>query len=144
MEDAALAGTNAMHPSSDNLSGFSTIAGRHMDDKDSYTNDNYDSKATLVGSGEGRLKPSNTYSPPSLHTPARRVHTTAQQGSTMPGDGSEVRVDENGHLHGPSTHEVPFRDRVAGVAQITRGALLGKPELKEHGEAILEGKATNS
>ncbi|KAJ7741271.1 hypothetical protein B0H16DRAFT_1565143 [Mycena metata] len=37
---------------------------------------------------------------------------------------------------------VPFKDRVIGVAKKTRGTLLAKPELKEHGEKILQGQAT--
>ncbi|KAJ7078661.1 hypothetical protein C8R44DRAFT_825199 [Mycena epipterygia] len=37
---------------------------------------------------------------------------------------------------------VPFKERVIGVAKKTRGTLLGKPELKEHGEKILQGEAT--
>ncbi|KAJ7274236.1 hypothetical protein C8J57DRAFT_1314989 [Mycena rebaudengoi] len=37
---------------------------------------------------------------------------------------------------------VPFKDQVIGVAKKTRGTLLGKPELKEHGEKILQGEAT--
>ncbi|KAJ7643873.1 hypothetical protein FB45DRAFT_1052734 [Roridomyces roridus] len=37
---------------------------------------------------------------------------------------------------------VPFKDRVIGVAKKTRGTLLAKPELKEHGEKILQGEAS--
>ncbi|KAJ7451638.1 hypothetical protein FB451DRAFT_1409726 [Mycena latifolia] len=37
---------------------------------------------------------------------------------------------------------VPFKERVIGVAKKTRGTLLGKPELKEHGEKILQGEAS--
>ncbi|KAJ7263177.1 hypothetical protein B0H12DRAFT_1103587 [Mycena haematopus] len=37
---------------------------------------------------------------------------------------------------------VPFKERVIGVAKKTRGTLLGKPELKEHGQKILEGEAS--
>ncbi|KAJ7143505.1 hypothetical protein C8R43DRAFT_1014434 [Mycena crocata] len=38
--------------------------------------------------------------------------------------------------------QLPFKDRVIGVAKKTRGTLLAKPELKEHGEKILQGEAT--
>ncbi|KAJ6549505.1 hypothetical protein B0H10DRAFT_2437529 [Mycena sp. CBHHK59/15] len=37
---------------------------------------------------------------------------------------------------------VPFKERVIGVAKKTRGTLLGKPELKEQGEKILQGEAS--
>ncbi|KAF7314581.1 hypothetical protein MKEN_00931500 [Mycena kentingensis (nom. inval.)] len=37
---------------------------------------------------------------------------------------------------------VPFKERVIGVAKKTRGTLLAKPELKEHGEKILQGEAS--
>ncbi|KAJ7069523.1 hypothetical protein C8F01DRAFT_1113034 [Mycena amicta] len=37
---------------------------------------------------------------------------------------------------------VPFKERVIGVAKKTRGTLLSKPELKEHGEKILQGEAS--
>lgn len=36
-------------------------------------------------------------------------------GSTQPGDGSEVRRTDG--------HEVPFKERVVGVAQVTRGTV---------------------
>ncbi|KAJ7213851.1 hypothetical protein GGX14DRAFT_563429 [Mycena pura] len=42
----------------------------------------------------------------------------------------------------PGPPIVPFKDRVIGVAKKTRGTLLSKPELKEHGEKILQGEAT--
>ncbi|KAJ6504588.1 hypothetical protein C8R47DRAFT_151969 [Mycena vitilis] len=37
---------------------------------------------------------------------------------------------------------VPFKERVIGVAKKTRGTLLAKPELKEHGEKILQGESS--
>ncbi|KAF7348301.1 hypothetical protein MSAN_01783800 [Mycena sanguinolenta] len=37
---------------------------------------------------------------------------------------------------------VPFKERVIGVAKKTRGTLLSKPELKEHGQKILQGEAS--
>ncbi|KAF8895630.1 hypothetical protein BD779DRAFT_1500621 [Infundibulicybe gibba] len=72
-----------------------------------------------------------------------RSEVATQQASTQPGDGSEVRA---GHGHDPhhdnGATKVPFKERVIGVAQVTRGTLLGKPNLKEHGEMILEGQAS--
>ncbi|KAJ4465837.1 hypothetical protein C8J55DRAFT_527999 [Lentinula edodes] len=38
--------------------------------------------------------------------------------------------------------EVPFKERVIGVAKKTRGTILNKPEVKEHGEQILQGSAS--
>ncbi|KAG6872423.1 hypothetical protein C0995_009820 [Termitomyces sp. Mi166 len=42
--------------------------------------------------------------------PATRSNTLPQQASTSPGDGSEVHANQ-----------VPFKERVIGVAKITRG-----------------------
>ncbi|KAF5340771.1 hypothetical protein D9611_007501 [Ephemerocybe angulata] len=53
-------------------------------------------------------------------------------------------MDATGKPSGPTQHAVPFKERVVGVAQKTRGTLLGKPELKEHGEAILQGRTTHA
>ncbi|KAF5315371.1 hypothetical protein D9619_007116 [Psilocybe cf. subviscida] len=85
---------------------------------------------------------------PSEVVEPRKVHDVAQQGSTQPGDGSTVH--EDGHLHhndtatGARTQEkVPFKEQVIGVAQKTRGTLLGKPDLKDHGEQILRGETTH-
>ncbi|TFK40765.1 hypothetical protein BDQ12DRAFT_721382 [Crucibulum laeve] len=61
-----------------------------------------------------------------------RSDTVPQQGSTQPGDGSEVHA-------GP---QVPFKEQVIGISQKTRGTITGNKGLKEHGEAILEGKAS--
>ncbi|KAG5722078.1 hypothetical protein E4T56_gene15847 [Termitomyces sp. T112] len=65
--------------------------------------------------------------------PATRSDTLPQQASTSPGDGSEVHANIN---------QVPFKERVIGVAKITRGTVLRKPDLKQEGEAILEGQTT--
>ncbi|KAJ7673532.1 hypothetical protein B0H17DRAFT_1208348 [Mycena rosella] len=61
-------------------------------------------------------------------------------------------VQEHGQIEEPNTAPtsqdsaqppiVPFKERVIGVAKKTRGTLLGKPELKEHGEKILQGEAS--
>ncbi|KAJ2916120.1 hypothetical protein MD484_g4269, partial [Candolleomyces efflorescens] len=83
--------------------------------------------------------PVNTFAPPSssLDQPREPVDDIPQQASTQPGDGTEV------HQTATGTANVPFKERVIGVAQKTRGTLLGKPELKEHGQAILEGRTTH-
>ncbi|KAF9556726.1 hypothetical protein CPC08DRAFT_765027 [Agrocybe pediades] len=76
-----------------------------------------------------------------------KVDTLPQQGSTQPGDGKEVHTD--GQFTADSNaatgqhQKVPFKEQVIGVAQKTRGTLLNKPELKEHGEQILEGVTTH-
>ncbi|PPQ92868.1 hypothetical protein CVT25_004356 [Psilocybe cyanescens] len=70
--------------------------------------------------------------PSKIATPTK-VNTAPQQGSTSPGDGKEVGT------HGTSrTEQVPFKERVIGVAQLT-----GNQGLKEHGEKILEGVTTH-
>ncbi|KAF5340770.1 hypothetical protein D9611_007500 [Ephemerocybe angulata] len=79
----------------------------------------------------------HTYPPPNpnghmMGVPDDQI-VKQQQASTNPGDGSTVQ-----------SHNVPFKERVVGVAQKTRGTLLGKPDLKEHGKAILEGRTTHA
>ncbi|RXW22873.1 hypothetical protein EST38_g2970 [Candolleomyces aberdarensis] len=83
--------------------------------------------------------PVNTFAPPSSNfdQPREPIDTAPQQASTQPGDGTEV------HHTATGTTTVPFKERVVGVAQKTRGTLLGKPELKEHGQAILDGRTTH-
>ncbi|RDB14665.1 hypothetical protein Hypma_016342 [Hypsizygus marmoreus] len=77
-----------------------------------------------------------------------RSDTPPQQGATQPGDGSEVHVRQpaTNIVEVPSDQtgapKVPFKEQVIGVAKKTRGTLLGKPDVKEQGEMILEGKAT--
>jgi len=88
-----------------------------------------------------------THNPPTLLpsdvASPTRSNTLPQQGSTQPGDGDQVHFDTN-----PSDttqpKRVPFKEKVIGVAKKTRGTLLGKPELKEHGEMILEGQVTHN
>ncbi|KAJ7601206.1 hypothetical protein C8J56DRAFT_1157423 [Mycena floridula] len=41
---------------------------------------------------------------------------------------------------GAHPDQVPFKDRVIGAAQKTRGTLLGKPDLKAHGQQIIDGE----
>lgn len=97
---------------------------------------------------------------PSFRTARQtRSNTLHQQAMTQPGVGSAV----HGPAHNPAnptlgkkrTHDgtevievpaaakVPFTEQVIGYAQKTRGTLLRKPELKEHGEKILEGQITS-
>ncbi|TEB30682.1 hypothetical protein FA13DRAFT_1733541 [Coprinellus micaceus] len=94
---------------------------------------------------DNKLEPNRRYPPPSELINGRTgvADEVPQQGSTQPGDGSEIRRTDDA-LQGPSSHEVPFKERVVGVAQVTRGTLLGKPDLKEHGEAILDGRTTHA
>ncbi|THV02984.1 hypothetical protein K435DRAFT_962655 [Dendrothele bispora CBS 962.96] len=72
-----------------------------------------------------------------------RSTTEPQQGATQPGTGSKVHVEPDGTkvVEVPAPH-VPFKEQVIGYAKKTRGTVLNNPETKEHGEAILEGKAT--
>ena len=90
-----------------------------------------------------RNLPSETVSP-------TQVDEAPQQASTQPGDGTEVPVQGS---------KPGFKEQVIGYAQVrlfstmcrflylrpssqkTRGATLGKQELKEHGEAVLQGQA---
>ncbi|KAF8967180.1 hypothetical protein BDZ97DRAFT_1805554, partial [Flammula alnicola] len=90
---------------------------------------------------------SNNPDMPSHSVAPTKVDTLPQQGSTSPGDGSEVHTD--GHMHQQNraseatpqqTENVPFKERVIGVAQKTRGTIFGDAELKQHGEDILEGR----
>ncbi|KAF9464104.1 hypothetical protein BDZ94DRAFT_1308127 [Collybia nuda] len=80
-----------------------------------------------------------------------RSDTAPQQASTQPGDGHEIHTGKHAgkqpegvnvvEVPAQTTEKVPFKEQVIGVAKKTRGTLLGKPELKQHGEMILEGKA---
>ncbi|CAK5270483.1 unnamed protein product [Mycena citricolor] len=58
------------------------------------------------------------------------------------GPGIEQQQEQNVEYVQQEPHVVPFKERVIGVAKKTRGTLLAKPELKEHGEKILQGEAT--
>ncbi|TRM63879.1 hypothetical protein BD626DRAFT_493026 [Schizophyllum amplum] len=57
-----------------------------------------------------------------------RTNSVPQQGSTQPGDGSEVH------------EKVPFKEQVIAAAKKTRGTVLGKEELKQEGQEILNGE----
>ncbi|PPQ75817.1 hypothetical protein CVT24_002679 [Panaeolus cyanescens] len=87
---------------------------------------------------------------PSKSVEPTRVDTPRQQASTEPNDGSRVHfgernLQENRNQTTAERQEqgVPFKEQVIGYAQKTRGTLLGKPELKEHGQQILEGQLTH-
>ncbi|TFL07794.1 hypothetical protein BDV98DRAFT_588247 [Pterulicium gracile] len=69
---------------------------------------------------------------PSEVVAPQRTDSIPQQGSTQPGDGSE--------LHGEP--KLSFAERTIAAAQITRGTLLGQESVKKHGEKILEGTAS--
>jgi len=68
---------------------------------------------------------------PSEVAPPTRVDEEPQQAATGPGTGSEVHVQSG----------TSFGEKVLGYAKKSRGTVLGKPELKERGQEILEGKA---
>ncbi|PPQ73484.1 hypothetical protein CVT26_010186 [Gymnopilus dilepis] len=98
---------------------------------------------------EGPIADPQTYQPsqptnpslPSEQVKPTRVDTLPQQAATQPGDGSEVHeqsraADSNRPAQG-TTEKVPFKE------QKTRGTLLGKPQLAEHGEKILTGQTSH-
>ncbi|KAK2465734.1 hypothetical protein APHAL10511_002278 [Amanita phalloides] len=96
---------------------------------------------------------------PSLRLSVTMSYTTANP-TVMPSDVvPPTNVDEapqqapgSGHIvhdnpHGvtgtdASPKKVTFKEQVIGHAQKTRGTVLRKPSLKEHGQDILEGKTT--
>lgn len=63
----------------------------------------------------------------------------------MPGDGHEVHAEpeRSKGLSGTFNAEIPFKERAVGGAQKVRGTLLGDHELKEHGQAILDGRISH-
>ncbi|TFK24983.1 hypothetical protein FA15DRAFT_591550 [Coprinopsis marcescibilis] len=73
--------------------------------------------------------------PPSKVVPianGNEVETLPQQASTQPGDGSQVNV----------SNVLPLKYRVVGVSgglRFTANLMLFQPELKEHGQTILDG-----
>ncbi|KAK0487712.1 hypothetical protein IW261DRAFT_1558765 [Armillaria novae-zelandiae] len=77
-----------------------------------------------------------------------RSHSVPQQGNTQPGSGSvvhdsadqEPRVLEMPADSNRSNIQAPFKERVVGAALKTRGTLLKKPEVKETGQQLLDGK----
>ncbi|KAK7028148.1 hypothetical protein VNI00_014963 [Paramarasmius palmivorus] len=68
-----------------------------------------------------------------------RSNTAPQQGSTQPGSGSAVH--ETTGAQSTEQPHLSFKEQVIGVAQKTRGTVLNKPDLKEHGEQVLAGNA---
>ncbi|KAF9646696.1 hypothetical protein BDM02DRAFT_2978659 [Thelephora ganbajun] len=85
----------------------------------------------------GDAVPGTTVTLPSelTHVQPTKVDEATQQGSTQPGDGAAVRVVVNS----PS-----WKEKVIGYAKKSRGIMLRRPEVKEHGEKILECRATVS
>ncbi|KAF8073951.1 hypothetical protein FPV67DRAFT_1479937 [Lyophyllum atratum] len=84
---------------------------------------------------------------PSEVVPPTRTDSIPQQGATQPGGGSELHSGQQGPnvVQIPcEPAKVPFKEQVIGVARKTRGTVLGKPELKQEGEMILEGKKTHN
>ncbi|ESK95192.1 hypothetical protein Moror_1010 [Moniliophthora roreri MCA 2997] len=81
--------------------------------------------------------------PPSETVEPTRSDTVPQQGSTQPGDGSTVHEGQPQRVvEAPAEQpHLSFKEQVIGVAQKTRGTVLNKPELKEHGQQVLEGRA---
>ncbi|KAM6493995.1 hypothetical protein JOM56_010356 [Amanita muscaria] len=75
-----------------------------------------------------------------------RVDEAPQQASTAPGDGRVVHDNHNPPADSDMTDEnkVPFKEKMIGYAQKTRGTILRKPSLKEHGEKILQGETTHA
>jgi len=63
-----------------------------------------------------------------------KVDEATQQASTQPGDGSVVR---NVVVDPPS-----WKEKVVGYAKKYRGTMLRRPETKEHGDKILQNRAT--
>ncbi|KAG7096004.1 hypothetical protein E1B28_006686 [Marasmius oreades] len=100
--------------------------------------------ATGIPAEKHTARPSDVVEP-------TQITTAPQQGSTQPGDGSTVR-ETTGPDGQPlrvievpgDEHQVPFKDQVIGYAKKTRGTMLNKPELKEHGEQIIQGTASVS
>ncbi|KAF9061441.1 hypothetical protein BDP27DRAFT_1452236 [Rhodocollybia butyracea] len=94
---------------------------------------------------------------PSEVVDSTRSTTPPQQGNTQPGSGSTMHTHAEDQKPGDiaregvnvvtvpaegQSQEIPFKERVIGIAQKTRGTLLGKPELKEQGEQILQGNVS--
>jgi len=67
------------------------------------------------------------------HIEPTKIDEQTQQGSTQPGDGTTVRVV----VGAPS-----WKEKVIGYAKKSRGTMLRRPEVKEHGDKILQGRAT--
>ncbi|KAK0504267.1 hypothetical protein EDD18DRAFT_1327013 [Armillaria luteobubalina] len=85
---------------------------------------------------------------PSEQAKPTRSHSVPQQGNTQPGSGSVVHDSEDQEprvLEMPADSnrsgiQAPFKERVVGAALKTRGTLLKKPEVKETGQQLLDGK----
>jgi len=99
----------------------------------------------------GFVDPNTTRYPPAQLRPSEvapptKVDNVPQQASTQPGDGNEVRFSSPPHAEPhptETTGKVPFKEQVIGVAKKARGSILGKPDVKEHGDQILRGEVTH-
>uniref|UniRef100_A0A0W0F285 Uncharacterized protein n=1 Tax=Moniliophthora roreri TaxID=221103 RepID=A0A0W0F285_MONRR len=76
--------------------------------------------------------------PPSETVEPTRSDTVPQQGSTQPGDGSTVHEGQPQRVvEAPAEQpHLSFKEQAS-----PRGTVLNKPELKEHGQQVLEGRA---
>ncbi|TFK70948.1 hypothetical protein BDN72DRAFT_896046 [Pluteus cervinus] len=105
---------------------------------------NTQSSPPILPSSKGERQGRSDTPPQQAATQPDSGQTTHASGPTGPASDSQqgtahdapVRVIE---VPGP---KVAFKDQVIGYAQKTRGTLLNKPELKEHGEQVLEGRAS--
>ncbi|KAF9452910.1 hypothetical protein P691DRAFT_802768 [Macrolepiota fuliginosa MF-IS2] len=109
-----------------------------------------------MGQGPDTNPSKGTVPPPSSFARPTVVDDAPQQALTQPGGGTTINTDveatqpsQQVSHPGPGLgeespgKEIPFKEQVIGVAQKTRGTLLRKPKLKEHGEKILVGEATH-
>ncbi|KAG7445708.1 uncharacterized protein BT62DRAFT_1025031 [Guyanagaster necrorhizus] len=106
------------------------------------------SKETALSSDDLRSssKIDGTVQPSKVAQPTRS-DSFPQQGNTQPGSGSVVRdtTDKvprelaDGESN-RSNIQAPFKERVFGAALKTRGTLLKKPQVKETGQQLLDGK----
>lgn len=97
------------------------------------TNNQRDTAAPVIITG---AVPGTTVPLPSelAHVEPTRVDEATQQGSTQPGDGSAIR---NVVVDPPK-----WREKFIGYAKKYRGAMFRRSETKEHGNKILQGRAT--
>jgi len=72
-----------------------------------------------------------TASPPSQNVDPSRIHAVPQQADMKPDDRTTA-----------PTGPVPWKEQVIAYAKKTRGKVLRKPTLTEHGDQILAGEAS--
>jgi len=85
------------------------------------------------------LKPSDVVAPTKVDEAPQQdghiVHDNLHEKEETKGQSAKQESDPG---------KVPFKEQVIGYAQITRGTVLRKPGLKEHGEQILQGQTTHA